>query len=277
MQQTVVLIPNYNGEKFIKNTINSILDGFEEVSILVVDDVSTDNSIEVIEGLSNKHVKLIKRDTNGGFAASVNSGLKYCIENNIEFVIVANSDIIVSKENCMDITSQFLKLDNEKISVLGFLEEGVDLYRENENISGFFFALRLSTVKEIGYFDETFYMYGEEQDFFGRVIKHGYSIVQTGIKISHLCERSSSSNLYTSWLSIRNSIYLESKQNNILKVIKKIIVLFMIINRIYKPKIKDDPSLNRLYRPGVLKGNILLFKAIIWNIAKKIGVVKNAK
>jgi len=276
-QQLTILIPNYNGAKFILNTINSILDGFEEVLIVVVDDLSTDNSIEVIKNIDHNNIKLIERSRNGGFASSVNSGIKFCIENRLEFLLIANSDIVLSEKNCYEINEQFVKFENPEIAVLGFLEDGIDIKRENEDISGFFFALRLNIIKSIGYLDETFYMYGEEQDFFRRVIGNGYKIVQTGIKIKHLSEKSSSSNIRNSWLSIRNSIYLETKQSSIIPVLKKIIVLFLIINKIYKPKVKDDPSLERIYRPGVLKGNMFILKAILWNIAKKIGVIKNGK
>lgn len=276
-QQITVLIPNYNGAKFILDTINSIIDGFEEVFIVIVDDLSTDNSIDVIKNIDNTNIKLIERSVNGGFASSVNTGISFCIENNIEFLIVANSDIILSKNNCNDIYEKFLNFENQDISVLGFLEDGNNLNRENEDISGFFFVLRLDIIKSIGYLDETFYMYGEEQDFFRRVIDNGYEIVQTGIKIRHLSEKSSSSDIRTSWLVIRNSIYLETKQKKLLPVVRKIGVLFLIINKIYKPKVKDDPSLQRIYRPGIFIGNIFLLKAIIWNVAIKIGVINNAK
>jgi GT2 family glycosyltransferase len=276
-QNITVIVPNYNGEGFIVDTIKSLINGFADVFIIIVDDVSTDDSVKIIEALNYNNIKLIKRESNGGFASAVNSGLRYCEEMSTEFVIIANSDTLVSRVNCDEIYASFLKFKDNNTAILGFLEEGLNIQRENEDISGFFFAMRLSIIKEIGYLDETFFMYGEEQDYFRRIIKHGYVISQTGIQISHLSEKSSSSSLYSSWLSIRNSIYLETKENNILKIFKKIVILFLLINKIYKPKVKNDPSLDRLYRAGILKGNMYLFKAILWNIFKQLGRIKNSK
>lgn len=276
-QNITVIVPNYNGEGFIVDTVKSLINGFVDVFIIIVDDVSTDDSVKIIEALNYNNIKLIKRESNGGFASAVNSGLRYCEEMSAEFVIIANSDTLVSRVNCDEIYASFLKFKDNNTAILGFLEEGLNVQRENEDISGFFFVMRLSIIKHVGYLDETFFMYGEEQDYFRRIIKRGYVISQTGIQIAHLSEKSSSSSFYSSWLSIRNSIYLETKENNILKIFKKIVILFLLINKIYKPKVKNDPSLDRLYRLGFLKGNMYLFKAILWNIFKKLGVIKNSK
>jgi len=263
-----IIIPNYNGEAFIKDTVESLINGFKDVRIVVVDDASTDKSIDIINSIKNNRVRLICKSVNGGFASAVNKGIRYCKENDVEFAIVANSDIDVTQKNCSDIVKSFYEFDKENVGVLGFLEFGDKGCRENENISGFLFALRLSVVDKVGYLDETFYMYGEEQDFFRRVISYGYQIKQTGILIKHNSEMSGSCSNYNSWLSIRNSIYLEVKRKNWILIIRKIVVLFLLINRIYRVKNREDNSLIRITRLGIVKGNIYLFKAIIWNFNK---------
>jgi GT2 family glycosyltransferase len=262
-----IIIPNYNGEAFIKDTVESLINGFKDVRIVVVDDASTDKSIDIINSIKNNRVRLICKSVNGGFASAVNKGIRYCKENDVEFAIVANSDIDVTQKNCSDIVKSFCEFDKENVGVLGFLEFGDKGCRENENISGFLFALRLSVVDKVGYLDEIFYMYGEEQDFFRRVISYGYQIKQTGILIKHNSEMSGCNN-NNSWLSIRNSIYLEVKRKNWILIIRKIVVLFLLINRIYRVKNREDNSLIRITRPGIVKGNIYLFKAIIWNFNK---------
>ena len=263
-----IIIPNYNGEAFIKETVESLINGFKDVRIVVVDDASTDKSIDIINSIKNNRVRLICKSVNGGFASAVNKGIRYCKENSMEFAIVANSDIDVTQKNCSDIVKSFCEFDKENVGVLGFLEFGDKRCRENENISGFLFALRLSVVDKVGCLDEAFYMYGEEQDFFRRVISYGYQIKQTGILIKHNSEMSGSCSNYNSWLSIRNSIYLEVKRKKWILVLRKIFVLFLLINRIYGMKNREDVSLLRITRPGIFKGNFYLLKAIIWNINK---------
>jgi GT2 family glycosyltransferase len=265
-----IIVPNYNGEGFINDLINDLINGFKGIPVIVIDDFSNDKSVELLQSCDKSRVKLIKRSSNGGFAASVNTGLKYCAQNKIDFVLISNSDIRMSKQNCKDISMQFQNFFNPKIGVLGFLESGLNNYRDNENISGFLFALRVNLIDTVGYLDETFFMYGEEQDFFRRVLDSEFEIVQTGLEIYHKCEMSSQSNSSrNAWLSIRNSIYLEVKRNNFFLIFKKIFVLFLIINRVRRPKDKNDPSLIRITRTGPLKGNFHLIKAILWNVGNK--------
>ena len=269
--KNVVIVPNYNGENFIINIINDIANGFDDVLIVVVDDFSSDGSVKLLKSCGKSQVKLIERGVNGGFAAAVNTGLKYCIKNKIDFVLVSNSDVRMSRHNCKDITMQFKKFKNPKIGVLGFLQADLTIYRDNENTSGFLFALRTRMIDTVGYLDETFFMYGEEYDFFRRVMESGFLIEQTGLKIQHEAEMSSRSSdgSRNAWLSIRNSVYLEVKKGNFALILRKIIVLFLIINKIHQPKDKHDPSLVRVTRVGILKGNWYLIRSILWNIDNK--------
>jgi len=263
-----IIIPNYNGETFIKDTVEKFLDGFKNTEIIIVDDASTDRSVKVVKSIKNNKIHLIQKLDNGGFASAVNKGLEYCKQSDLKFVIVANSDIDITLENCSDITKSLCEFDKDNVGILGFLESGDKIYKENENISGFLFALRLNLLDKVGYLDETFYMYGDEQDFFRRVFLCGYKIKQTGISIRHNSEMSASCSSNNSWLSIRNSIYIEVKRGSWALIIRKIIVLFLIINRLYRVKNRKDNSLIRVTRPGIIKGNIYLFKAIIWNFVK---------
>ena len=262
-----IIIPNYNGESFIVKTILSLLNGFNNCTVIVIDDASTDNSVEVINSIDNNRLHLICKPKNGGFASSINRGIEHCIQNQIEFAIIANSDIDITLNNCKEILEAVNAFSDTEVAVLGFLESANDFSKEGKNISGFLFALRLGVIADIGYFDETFYMYGEEQDFFNRVDLHGYKIKQTGIVVHHASEMSGNSNDFNSWLSVRNSIYLSVKSKNAFVIFKKVLVLFFLINRLYR-RSDNDVSLQRIRRVGIITGNINLLKAVIWNIKK---------
>ena len=73
-----VIIPNFNGEKYIANCLESILDqSFYEcgrMEIIVVDDCSSDDSVDIIKGY--QEVKLEINPVNSGFDKSVNQGIK---------------------------------------------------------------------------------------------------------------------------------------------------------------------------------------------------------
>jgi len=116
----MALIPNYNGMKFIKETILSFKEGMPNVDVIVVDDCSTDDPNSYLDHLP---IKAIYKKNNGGYASAVNKGLKFFLENNYDYVIVANSDILINKNKAHEIynclVSNFIK---DKSDILGFLE-----------------------------------------------------------------------------------------------------------------------------------------------------------
>ena len=270
MRSLAILIPNYNGAVFIVDTVNRFSKGFPDALITVVDDASPDDSVARLSATS---AQVIVRQKNGGFAAAVNTGLKFFAEVGIDYVLVANSDVIVDEKKCAAIAAA---IDSPSLApntaVLGFLEDSVknSATYQGSNISGFFFALHMDIVKAVGYFDESFYMYGEEQDYFRRIEDAGFAILQTEIRVRHLAEGSGKSKLRNSWLAIRNSLYLETKRLGLSATCRKAAVLFLLINRLYRPQAGEDPSLRRLLRPGIVLGNLFLFLAIFWNILKLI-------
>ena len=64
-----VLIANYNNAKYIKKAIESVLkQTYKNWEIVIVDDASTDNSLEVIRPyLKDKRIKLVKHKENQGW------------------------------------------------------------------------------------------------------------------------------------------------------------------------------------------------------------------
>ena len=83
MEKVSVIIPCYNGEKFIDRSIKSIyMQEYPEIELIVVDDGSTDNSKKKIlawestlkdKGLELKYIY----QNNAGPGAAINKGLKY--------------------------------------------------------------------------------------------------------------------------------------------------------------------------------------------------------
>lgn len=74
-----VLITFYNPGGYLIEALNSIyLQSYSNWKILLVDDASTDNSVELIQPyLHNPHVTLIRHSYNQGQSKSLNTGLQY--------------------------------------------------------------------------------------------------------------------------------------------------------------------------------------------------------
>ena len=70
-------MPSYNCEKYIEASIKSVLSqSYADWELLIVDDCSSDNTIEVIKSFKDKRIKLFVNDKNSGAALSRNRALR---------------------------------------------------------------------------------------------------------------------------------------------------------------------------------------------------------
>lgn len=93
MQKTAVVILNYNGLSWLTNFLPTVyLHSNNEANIVVIDNGSTDESIDFIEN-NFKEIQLIKLTENLGFAEGYNKGLENLKH---EFFILLNSDVEVT-------------------------------------------------------------------------------------------------------------------------------------------------------------------------------------
>ncbi|MDN3654405.1 glycosyltransferase [Ferruginibacter paludis] len=110
-----VIIPNYNYGHYIKQCINSVLESefqHDMLEIIIVDDASTDDSINIIEGIQNNakaKIHLIKQSINLGLAKSRNAGIKNASGNYLFFL---DSDNYISK-SCLKMHFYFLSKNVE--------------------------------------------------------------------------------------------------------------------------------------------------------------------
>jgi len=72
-----VLMPVYNNGRYLREAIDSILNQtFGNFEFLIIDDKSTDNSLQIVESYSDPRIRLVKNSTNIGIASSLNKGLE---------------------------------------------------------------------------------------------------------------------------------------------------------------------------------------------------------
>jgi len=75
--KVTVLMSVYNGAKYIREAIDSILNQtFKDFEFLIIDDGSTDSSAEIIRSYSDPRIRLIRNEKNIGLTRSLNKGLK---------------------------------------------------------------------------------------------------------------------------------------------------------------------------------------------------------
>ncbi len=91
--RVTVLIAVYNGERFIRSAIDSILNQtFNQFELLIVDDASIDTTRAIIETFSDPRIRIIQNDRNQGAAFSRNRGISESIG---EYIAVLDADDIM--------------------------------------------------------------------------------------------------------------------------------------------------------------------------------------
>lgn len=71
-----IIIPCYNTEAFIEDAIKSAINQtYKNIEIIIVDDASTDKSLEIISSIKDSRIRFIHLDTNKGIANARNVGL----------------------------------------------------------------------------------------------------------------------------------------------------------------------------------------------------------
>ncbi len=71
-----IVIPLYNKESYILETLRSVFNQtFSNFEIVIVDDASTDKSLEIVKELNDKRIRVVKHEKNLGLSATRNTGI----------------------------------------------------------------------------------------------------------------------------------------------------------------------------------------------------------
>ncbi len=120
-----IVIPLYNKQNYIMASINSVLmQSYKGFEVVVVDDGSTDNSVEVVSKISDKRVRLIQKE-NGGPSSARNAGVDNATNDWILFLdaddyLLPNAlqhfnNIILRNKNIKCFTCNFYISSNKRL------------------------------------------------------------------------------------------------------------------------------------------------------------------
>ena len=156
-QKVSIIVTTYNSADFIENCINSLLNQtIDNIEITVVDDASTDNTVEILKKHSS--IKVIELNENRGTYHARNIGIQY---SSGEFITFQDSDDWSHPER---IARQLLQLNNNPNTVANFSnffrvdeKTGLPSCRQNYpllrlNISSMMIRKRI--LEDIGKFDD---------------------------------------------------------------------------------------------------------------------------
>ncbi|WP_379662008.1 glycosyltransferase family 2 protein [Pseudopedobacter beijingensis] len=112
MKSISVVIPNYNGkhlfERYFEHNFNIIKSLKTDTEIIVVDDASTDSSVEYLEQNYRDKIQIIKKEQNSGFSNSCNLGIN-ASKNDLVFLL--NTDVKLNEGYFDNLFKYFEKED----------------------------------------------------------------------------------------------------------------------------------------------------------------------
>jgi len=211
LKKVALVILNYNGVKFLKKFLPSVIKfSSNDAEIWVADNCSTDGSVELIEEEFSQ-LKLIQNESNGGFATGYNLALKKI---DAEYYILLNSDIEVCENwinpviNLMESDStigacqpKIISYHNKSefeyagasggyIDKLGYpfcrgrlfqvLEKDTGQYDDSVEIfwaTGACMFIRADLFHQLNGFDDDFFAHMEEIDFCWRIKSLGHRVM----------------------------------------------------------------------------------------------------
>lgn len=202
MKKLFIVILNFNGGEDILDCLKSVewgrgwVKGWQ-AEILVVDNGSTDNSLQLIKS-QYPEVKVIENKKNLGFATGNNIGIKYAIKQKASAVLLLNQDTVASKgflppliKNQADIVAPAIRFKRNRKWVydLGgkvnwWLGRTTHYESSRKNlktppidyVSGCCILIRQPVLEKIGLLDERFFLYFEDVDFCLRAKEAGFKI-----------------------------------------------------------------------------------------------------
>ncbi len=150
-----VIIPAYNAEKYIEETLNSVLSqtGYS-LEVILVDDGSTDNTIKVVEPYLDS-IKY-KYQQNAGQVSALNFGIS---EARGDFITFVDADDLWAKSKLSVLLTPMLK-DNHVMASMGniqrfFIRDGKTEFLPKEYAMSFLAGLyRKELFREVGKIDE---------------------------------------------------------------------------------------------------------------------------
>ncbi|WP_394146951.1 glycosyltransferase [Shewanella atlantica] len=82
-----VVMPIYNVQHFVKQAINSVLaQTFTDFELILVNDCSTDKSLEISRTILDHRIRIVNHTTNKGLAAARNTGIRHAIGRYVAFI-----------------------------------------------------------------------------------------------------------------------------------------------------------------------------------------------
>lgn len=210
MEDPVVwaVVINWNGKELLGPCLRTLLDSdYAALRTLVVDNASSDGSVPFVKE-TFPSVAVAANDTNLGYAAGANEGLRRALEGGADYVLLLNNDVELdrgavsalveaarARPDAAFIGPMIYYADppdviwsaggavsywTGDIRHLGLREKDTGQYTETRDVdyvTGCAVLASTEAVRAIGLMDENYFMYNEDTDWCVRARAHGYAVL----------------------------------------------------------------------------------------------------
>lgn len=204
-----VIIVNWNGLDYTTQCLRSVLElSYPNLRVIVVDNGSQIDETIALRKRFISRILTLRVNVNRGFSAGINYGIRYAISNlpDVKYLLISNNDVtferdflhklitVMEKNPKIGIATGKIKVMGRKdilfsigqkwyprtglVKNLGFGEKDSQSQiraREIDIVPGCVFLLKRS-VLEVGFMDEDYFLYFEENDYCLRARRAGYKV-----------------------------------------------------------------------------------------------------
>lgn len=198
------ILVTYNGEKWIRKCLTTVTESSVATNIIVVDNNSKDNTLNIIEK-EFPDVVLLRQTINLGFGAANNIGISYALRQGADYVFLLNQDAYLEKDTIEKLMEVHKKNDDfGLLSPIHLNGKGDKLDQNfshyiNYNANPDFYSdfvlkkplpivykvpfvnaagwlISKNCLETVGGFDPVFFHYGEDVNYCQRLKYHGFKI-----------------------------------------------------------------------------------------------------
>ncbi len=208
-----IIVLTWNGLTYTKKFLKSLFGNtdYDNYEVIVVDNCSTDGTIEYLERIDN--IRLIRNKENLGFVRGNNIALAQITEGD---VVLLNNDMVIEQKDWLTILNKVAyerdnvgivgcRLINDKGQLLhagtyiypetfwgqqiGGGQKDINQYTGNREVEGIVFAcayIKREVLEKLGGLNEAFFSYFEDTDFCLRARDIGYKTICCGeVTLTH--------------------------------------------------------------------------------------------
>ncbi len=201
-----MLVLNWNGAKRLSVSLGALRRMRASFELLLIDNGSTDGSLELLAGLYPRPMHVLKNGRNLGFAAGNNAGIRYALDRGATHVALINDDLAVDEDwltRMLEASAAYPKagilggtilfldrpeyINSTAIAVDAFYRApdenfGIALAEVNLSsgprraVSGGAMFITREALTRVGLLDESYFAYFEDVDFCLRATRLGFEV-----------------------------------------------------------------------------------------------------